>query len=267
MIFVDRGFRQYCDVLGREGAPVICMVHSLNADSDMWADQVPALLAADYRIVRVDLRGHGASTAGEEPFTIEMLSEDVLAVLDALKIEKAHILGLSIGGMIGQSIGIRHPERVETLVLCDTLPCGPADREAYRARIAAVRDANSLDSAIAHGMARRFTEAFQQKRPGRWREMLGSYVGTTIEGYVGGMTALMDFDFRDALPHVTLPALILFGAGDLSTSPAIGRAMAAMMPNAVYHEIDEARHLPNVEQPAAFNTLLLDWLGQHRAKA
>ncbi len=110
------------DVLGDEAAPVVCLAHCLSFDSGVWAEQVSPLLAAGWRVLRLDMRGHGGSEAGPEACTMSMLAQDVADILDFLSIAKVHFVGVSIGGMIGQAFGIEHPDRALSLMLCGTAP-------------------------------------------------------------------------------------------------------------------------------------------------
>jgi len=127
MLLQTNGRNSYFDIVGREDAPVIYFAHSLAADSGMWSEQVPAFLAAGYRVLRVDMRGHGGSDPAPGNYTMEQLVEDAVSILDYLAIPKVHFCGLSIGGMIGQGLGILHPHRVTSLILCDTQAEAPKD--------------------------------------------------------------------------------------------------------------------------------------------
>ena len=139
--------RIYFDLMGPKDGPVVCFSHSLSSDSGMWAEQVPELLAAGYRVLRLDMRGHGGSDPVAGDYTMEALAGDVRAALDALSIGKVHFIGLSIGGMIGQAFAIHHPGHVASLMLCDTMPATPDGAEnAWGPRLEAV--------ALAKGPAR-----------------------------------------------------------------------------------------------------------------
>src|ERR1700689_3429944 len=113
------------DLLGAETAPVVCMTHSLASDGGMWAEQVPALLAGGFRVLRIDMRGHGGSDPVSGPYTMGQLAGDVVAVLDALGLAKVHFIGLSIGGMIGQAVALDHGARLLSAMWCDTMPQTP----------------------------------------------------------------------------------------------------------------------------------------------
>ena len=148
MLIDLNGRRIYYDLNGPENAQVICCTHSLSSDSGMWAEQLPLMLDAGYRVLRLDMRGHGGSDPVDGDYTIDALADDVAAALDALAIDKVQYMGLSIGGMIGQSFAIRHGGRLISAMLCDTLPATPAGGEAaWKERIGMVKEANSVASA------------------------------------------------------------------------------------------------------------------------
>src|ERR1700746_2825273 len=120
------GRRLYYDLTGPEDGPVVCITHSLSSDGGSWAEQVPPLLRAGVRILRLDMRGHGGSDPGAGDYTMQQLGGDVALALDALAIPRVHYIGLSIGGMIGQAFAIEHDARLISAMWCDTFPASPA---------------------------------------------------------------------------------------------------------------------------------------------
>jgi len=257
--------RIYFDLMGPDDGPVVCFSHSLSSDSGMWAEQVPELLAAGYRILRLDMRGHGGSDPVAGDYTMEALASDVRAALNTLAISKVHFIGLSIGGMIGQAFAIHHPDHVASLMLCDTMPATPDGAEnAWGPRLEAVRKANSVAPLADATMERWFTDAFKPRNPGRWQQIHATVAGTTAEGYLGCGAAILNFDFRDALPGVKAPALVVCGDQDEGTPPSGNKLIAEKIPGGRYEEIADARHFPNVEHPGAFNGLMMPWLQNHR---
>lgn len=255
------------DLAGPEDAPVVCITHSLASDGGSWAEQVPPLLAAGFRVLRIDMRGHGGSDPVSGDYTMQALASDVAAVLDALSLRRVHYVGLSIGGMIGQAFALAHGDRLLSALWSDTLPASPAGAaEAWRQRMAIVRDASSL-APIADGtMERWFTDAFRPRRPERWKQIRDTIAGTTPAGYLGCAAAILDFDFAPKLPSLKLPVLVVCGAEDPGTPPAENRRLAGLVPGARYEEIAAARHFPNVERPEVFNRTLLDWLEAQRSR-
>ena len=257
--------RIYFDLMGPEDGPVVCFSHSLSSDSGMWAEQVPELLAAGYRVLRLDMRGHGGSDPVAGDYTMEALAGDVRAALDALSIGKVHFIGLSIGGMIGQAFAIHHPGHVASLMLCDTMPATPDGAEnAWGPRLEAVRNANSVAPLADGTMERWFTDAFKPRNPDRWQQIHATIAGTTPAGYLGCGAAILNFDFHDDLPAVKAPALVVCGDDDQGTPPAGNKLIAEKIPGGRYEEIADARHFPNVEHPEVFNGLMMPWLASHR---
>jgi 3-oxoadipate enol-lactonase len=259
------GRRIYYDLNGPDAAPVVCFAHSLASDSGMWAEQMPPLLAAGYRVLRLDMRGHGGSDPVAGDYTMAQLADDVAASLDFLGIARVQFIGLSIGGMLGQAFAIAHGQRLISLLLCDTAPQTMAGaREAWAPRIDAVKRTKSVAPLADATMQRWFTDAYKPRNPGRWKQIHASIGGTTPEGYLGCAGAIMNFDFVPELPALKVRTLVVCGAMDEGTPPAGNKRIAELVPGARYEEIANARHFPNVEQAETFNRVMLDWLGKHR---
>lgn len=264
MLLPLTGRNLYFDIVGPESGQVVAFGHSLAADGGMWAEQVPALAAAGYRALRLDIRGHGGSTALPPPYTIDQLADDVIAVIDALGVRQFHFVGLSIGGMFGQSLGIRYGNRIKSLMLCDTQPASPKDaQERWNPRIASVEKAGSLAPLAEATMGRWLTDEFKAKHPERWNEIHRTILGTSVDGYIGCSRAIQNFDFRPLLPTIAAPTMVVCGADDPGAPPEEGKAVVSRLKNGKYEEIAGARHLPNVEFPELFNGMMLGWLRQH----
>ena len=231
----------------------------------MWAEQVPALVAAGYRVLRVDLRGHGGSGAPPGPYTIDQLADDIVLVLDAISVKQCHFVGLSIGGMIGQSLGIHHGGRVKSLMLCDTQACSPADAATrWGPRIEAVLKANSLEPIADATIARWLTTDYKNAHPARWQQIRDTIAGCTAGGYIGCAQAIANFNYVAQLKTVTTPTLVVCGTDDPAGSPEEVRHIASLFAHGSYDEFKGARHLPNMEQPDTFNGVMLKWLDAHK---
>lgn len=266
-MLVDIGGRTLrYDIVGDEGAAVVCLAHCLSFDSGVWAEQVEPLLSAGWRVLRPDMRGHGGSEAGPEACTMSMLAQDVADILDFLDIPKIHFVGVSIGGMIGQVFGIEHAERAQSLMLCGTAPAAlEGGMEAlWNPRFEAIAAAGSLEPLADATMARWVTEAFREQRPVRWKQIRETICRTSLEGYRGGALAIDGFDVREQLSSISIPTLVLCGDGDTGTPPAGNRMIAGSIPGARYIELKNARHTPMVEYPDLFADILLEWLEAHR---
>src|SRR5215475_12859086 len=208
------------DLMGPDNAPVVCMTHSLASDGGMWTEQVPPLLAAGFRVLRIDMRGHGGSGPAAGDYTMSALAADVAAVLDALSIDRVHYIGLSIGGMLGQAFALEHGGRLASAMWCDTLPTTPAGSpEVWQQRVDTVRGANSLTPLADPTIERWLTDAVKQQRPGRWKQIRDTIIGTTPAGYLGCVAAIRDFNFVLRLPSLRLPVLVGCGDQDAGTPP------------------------------------------------
>ncbi len=257
--------RIHYDLIGNEGAPLVCFAHSLSSDGGMWAEQMRPLLTEGWRVLRVDMRGHGGSDPVEGDYTMAALADDVVLTLDALGFDKAHFIGLSIGGMIGQALSIGHGHRFLSSMLCDTAPgTPPGGKEAWGPRMETVRKAGSLKPLADGTMERWFTDAFKPRNPRRYAEIHSTIAATTATGYLGCAAAILDFDFIPKLPSVTVPTLVVCGDDDQGTPPAGNKKIAELVPGGRYVEIAKARHFPNVEHPDVFNRIMMEWLASKR---
>jgi len=260
------GRNLYYDLVGPENGQVVCFGHSLASDSGMWTEQIPALVAAGYQVLRVDMRGHGGSSTilpGE--YKMEDIADDTAAVISALGVGKVHFVGLSIGGMYGQALGFRHVDKVLSLMLCDTRPAAPAGEAERRAPVlAAVRKANSMRPMVDDAMERWFTPAFKQQRPGRWKQIRDTLLGTSPEGYIGCAIAIQNFNFTAQDSGIKAPTLVMRGSEDKGATREQSDALVKLVANAKYDEIKGGRHVCNVEMPDAFNRMLLEWVNAHR---
>jgi 3-oxoadipate enol-lactonase len=253
--------RVHYDLVGDNSAPVVCMVHAMMADGGMWSEQVLPLLAAGFRVLRMDLPGHGGSDASSTPSRARDLANDVVALLDELGFAKVHYCGLSVGGIIGQAMGIHHSERLISLFLADAAVASPPGaRDMWAERLKLVRDAGSLAPLADVTMGRVVTPAFKEMNPVLWLGLRNTILGTQPLGLAQCAHAIEEFDFSEFLPNVHVPTLVVCGDGDPATPPAEGKRIASLIPGARYAEISNARHYPNVEQPQQFNTVLVEWL-------
>jgi 3-oxoadipate enol-lactonase len=253
------------DLVGPDNAPTVCITPSLASDGGSWAEQVPPLLQAGFRVLRVDMRGHGGSDPVPGDYTMRALADDVAGVLQTLAIPRVHYIGLSIGGMIGQAFALAHGERLISAMWCDTLPASPKGAQAaWDERINTVRRANSLAPLADATVERWLNDSFKAKNPGRWTQIRDTVIGTTPAGYLGCCAAILDFDFVPQLPSVRVPLLVVCGSDDPGTPAAENRRLAGLVSGARYEEIAGMKHFPNVEAPDAFNRLMLGWLEEHK---
>jgi 3-oxoadipate enol-lactonase len=233
MLLPLAGRRLYYDLAGAENGPVVCITHSLASDGGSWAEQVPALLQAGFRVLRLDMRGHGGSEPVTGDYTMSQLAGDVASVIEALGFARVHYIGLSIGGMIGQAFALEYRQKLISALWCDTLPASPPGAaDIWGPRMKAVREAHSLEPIAEASMDRYLSPAFQAKNPGRWKQLRDTVVGTTPAGYLGCSAAILDFDFVPRLSSVKLPVLIVCGENDAGTPAAENRRLAGLVPGA-----------------------------------
>ncbi|MCG5241506.1 3-oxoadipate enol-lactonase [Azospirillum doebereinerae] len=263
MPFIDAGgITVHYDLTGPADAPVLLLANSIGTSFHIWDAMVPAL-SRRYRLLRYDMRGHGltqVTTVTEAAgYTMDTLADDAAALLDALGIARAHVCGLSIGGMMAQRLAVKAPERVRGLVLCDTAGLiGPPS--VWAERIAAIR-ARGMASIAEGVMARWFTEGFRTERPDQIRGYVAMLGRTTEDGYVGCAMAIRDADLRADNARIAAPTLVVVGERDLATPPALAEELAAGIPGARFALLPDAAHIPCVERPDELAALIEDFLG------
>jgi 3-oxoadipate enol-lactonase / 4-carboxymuconolactone decarboxylase len=221
-------------------------INSLGTDFRIW-DGVVAKLKGFGNVLRFDKQGHGLSETATKPYEIADYAADTLALMDALGIEKAVVVGLSIGGIIGQYLGIYHPDRLEKLVLSNTAPKVGTD-EGWQTRIDAVNNAG-LASIADNIMKVWFSENFHQNHADELSGYKNMLSRTNREGYISACKALKINDLRGKLDKIQTPTLCFGGSTDGSTPPDLVKAMADQIPNAQYILIDGVGHIPCVETP------------------
>ena len=251
-----------CRVDGRPDAPVLVLSNSLGTDFSMWDAQMPALTAR-FRVLRYDTRGHGASAVTPGPYTIGELGRDVLRLLDALKIRRAHFCGLSMGGVTGMWLGIHAGKRLHKLVLCSSAKIG--NDEIWDARIEVVRK-GGVKSIAAGAMERWFTARFRESSPEIVERVKHMVESTSTEGYIACCGALREVDLRESIAAITTPVLVISGTHDPATPPADGRFIAQRIPGARHVELDAA-HLLNIEQRDRFTQEVSNFLREPRVTA
>jgi 3-oxoadipate enol-lactonase len=254
-VTTDDGVRLYYQIEGSAAAPTLVLSNSLGTDLGMWDAQMPALLA-QFQVLRYDTRGHGQSSVSA-PYPVERLGRDVIALLDACGIARAHFCGLSMGGMTGQWLGRMAGDRIDRLALCNTA-ARIGTPEAWEQRIATVR-AGGMDAIVSGVIERWFTEPFRLKDPEAVARIVKMLRATPPDGYNAACAALRDTDQRETIATITARTLVIAGAADLATTPADGQFIAARIAGARYVELPAA-HLSNIEAAEAFTTTLLRFL-------
>jgi 3-oxoadipate enol-lactonase len=244
-------------VTGSEDAPALVLSNSLGATLAMWDPQADAL-AERFRLVRYDTRGHGDSPVPPGPYDIADVGQDLLDLLDHLGIERAHVAGLSLGGMTGLWLGIHAPERLGRLVaLCTSARLGPPETWSERAKTVRAQGTAAVAEA---GVGRWLTEGFREQHPETAECLRAMIASQPDEGYAECCGVIERMDQLDDLPSITAPTLVIAGAQDPATPPEHAERIVAGIPDARLEVLDPAAHLANVEQPEAVTRLILEHL-------
>jgi 3-oxoadipate enol-lactonase len=246
----------HVEVEGRSDAPVLMLSNSLGTNLHMWDDQVKPF-TEHFRLVRYDRRGHGRSGAPKGPYSMERFGRDVLAVLDALKIEKINWCGLSMGGMVGMWLGANAPQRLDKLILSNT-NFYYEDKTPWEDRIKLVRE-KGLGALVDPNMERWFTKGFRERAPQAIARMKEMFVATPVEGYVGSCEAIRDMDFRASNPRIATPTMVIVGTQDPATPPSAGEEIHRQIKGSKLAAIDAA-HISNIEQPKVYADTVLNFL-------
>jgi 3-oxoadipate enol-lactonase/4-carboxymuconolactone decarboxylase len=247
------GVDLHYELTGPAGAPVIAFAHSIGATMHMWDAQVSAF-AGRYRCLRYDTRGHGASEVIAEPATVDTLADDLAGLLDALGIERAHVVGLSLGGMTGQAFALRYPERLDRLALVAT--SAEMDKAVWRERIEIVKR-EGYDSFIDVTMVPRwFTPAFAEAHPDVVAGFRARMLGNDPHGYAASANVIATLDLPDRISGITAPTIIIVGADDPATPVAMSERIRSLIPHAEMVVIPKAAHIVAVEQAEVLNGYL-----------
>jgi len=248
--------RIHYSLTGPDSGPVLVLSNSLGANLSMWDPQLAAFTSR-YRLLRYSTRGHGQSSAPPGPYSIETLASDVLQLLDALRFDRVHFCGLSMGGQTGLWLGQHAPSRLNKLVLCNT-GASIGTHEAWNARIDAVLSKGLTDVSSAV-VSRWFTPDFALLHPDVAASAKSMIESANPAGYASCCAAIRDFDVRDNVSSIPVPTLVIAGSHDFATPAADGRFLAESIPGAQYVEL-RAAHLSNIEAAAQFTSLVENFL-------
>jgi 3-oxoadipate enol-lactonase len=245
-------------VIEGEG-PVVTMSHALGTNVSLWEEQAKALQGR-YRVLRFDTRGHGRTSAPPGPYTLDQLAEDAAALLGALGIAETHFVGISMGGMIGQTLALKRPALVKSLTLVDTTSRYPASaRPMWDERIRTV-ETEGMEALVGPMLERWFTAPFRARRRDLMDRVGDMIRRTPAQGYVGCCHALPTIDVTDRLKELHCPALVIVGEEDPGTPVAMSREIHAALPGAELAILRSASHLSSLEQPQEFDRVLTRFL-------
>lgn len=242
---------------GPEKKPVLVLSNSIGTTLEMWNGQV-AELSRHFRVLRYDLRGHGATGVPAGSYSMGRLGRDVIELLDALDIERVHFCGLSLGGMVGQWLGIHVPERIDRLILCNTSAfLGPASQ--FDARIASVLAASDMSETAEMFLRNWFPAKMLTTEDEAVAPFRAGLLATDPRGLAGCYAAVRDMDMRRTVALIQSPTLVIGGLYDTVTLPAHSEQIAATVPGAELLLLP-AVHLSNIEYPAELLKAVLDFL-------
>jgi 3-oxoadipate enol-lactonase len=253
------GIRLNYTVEGASAAPTVVLHHPLATNLSTW-DELTAALSPRYRVVRFDARGHGASEASPAPYTFATLSADVIGLMDHLKIERAHFLGLSMGGMVGQHLGVEQPQRFRSLILSSTSSRVPAEAQPlWDERVKTARE-KGMASQVPTALQRWLAPATRERKPELVARMTRYLETTPVEGYAGWCQAIRNLDITERLKGITLPTRVIVGDADVGTPPAAAEAIHRQIAGSDLIVVPGLAHMLHVEEPETFNRHVLQFL-------
>lgn len=239
--------------------PWVTMSHSLACNLSMW-DMQAKLLAKDYKVLRFDTRGHGASDAPEGTYTLEQMADDVHGLFAELGITRTHWVGLSMGGMIGETYALKYPGVFRSMVLADTTSRRPPNAaQMWGERVQTAR-AQGMEALVESTLGRWFTEPYRKAHPEVMARIGADIRATPVAGFAGCCDAIAKIDVLDRLKEIDCPALVIVGDQDHGTPPEMARQIQANLRGSELLVIESAAHLSNVEQPEVFNRALTGFL-------
>ena len=242
-----------------ETAPWVVLLNSMGADVRMWTPQIE-MLSRNFRILCPDYRGHGGSDTPPQDWSLDGLANDVYAAMCEFDIESAHVVGTSLGGIIGMKLATEKAPQVRSLVVCSALArIEPVMRAEWLRRIEELRR-DGAESVVAPTLARWFTAGFAQREPDIAHEVRDMLRGTSTEGYARSIQAFLDLDLISVLGSISIPCLFMVGEKDPASTPAIMSALHKNVPGSSLAVIASAAHLPSLEQPAEVNRFLAQFL-------
>jgi 3-oxoadipate enol-lactonase len=231
------GARLYYEVSGKPGGTVLVLANSLGSNLHMWDKVLPAL-ESRHRVLRFDMRGHGESSVALEPFTIEQLGRDVLRLLDEVKVDRASVCGLSLGGVVALWLGIHAPGRLQRLIFANTA-ARIGSREMWEQRIGTVQD-TGMSPLAAATIERWFTPTYRARHPEEMEQIRAMIAATDPQGYLACCAVLRDADLRPQIRAIEAASLVITGTHDPATPPSDGLALHAAIRGSRYLELDSS---------------------------
>jgi len=248
---------------GPREAPVVTLTHPLGVTLALWDDHAAAL-AKRFRVLRYDVRGHGASDIPAGPYTLEQMSSDLFELLDSLGIAETHFVGVSMGGLIGMTAALDRPERIKSLVLCDTTACyGPAVRPMWEDRLRIAETEGMAPSLVGRTMAVWFTEAYRVAHHKEVERIAAMLRHTDPRGYAAAIRAIAYVDLTRQIGAIRRPTLVVVGEEDPGTPPDMARAIHKRIAASELLVLPGSMHCAVVEDADTFLGALLDFLSRN----
>jgi 3-oxoadipate enol-lactonase len=253
------GVNLYYTVEGCGGLPLV-FINSLGTDLRIW-DKLTPYFVERFGIIRYDKRGHGLSDCPQGPYSIRDHTQDLAGLLGYLSVNQAILIGISVGGLIALDYTGKYPQRVRALVLCDTgVRIGTADL--WNRRIEAIRK-HGMEAVTEAVLGRWFVPEFSRQNPAAYQEYYDMLTQMPAVGYTATCEALRDAHLRDIVGTIGVKSLVLCGSEDTATPPELGRELAASLKDAQFELIENAAHLPCIEQPAAMAAMMLRYFQEN----
>ena len=253
------GIEMNFEVSGTADTPAVVLHHPLGSDLTVW-DSLTAALEPSYRVIRMDARGHGKTEAPDGPYSFEMLSADVVGLLDELQIDQAHFVGLSMGGMIGQYLGMLHPKRFKSLCLVATTSAVPAEAHGLWDERIRVAQAGDLSSLVDVAVGRWVAPKTLQTKPEVVEHLKALMLATPPKGYAGWCQAIRNLNLTGRLKDIRLPTRVIVGELDPSTPPSAAEVIHREIAGSDLIVMPGVSHMLHLEDPETFNGHVLEFL-------
>jgi 3-oxoadipate enol-lactonase len=252
------GARLNCVIDGVEDKPWITFVTGIANDHTLWDAQIPAL-SPDYRILRIDSRGHGLSTSSPHPYTLSQLAGDVIDVWDALGIQRSAIAGLGLGGIVVSELALRHGERVSALIPVSCRATMTPQYQGIWPALVETATKGGIPAIADMTISRWFSQEFRDKNPAIMKSVRDAILRTSLDGYLGCIAAILTLGHADRLSSLSMPVLYVSGEFDrVGAPPDIMQVMCNATPGAKHVVLPGATHISTVCNPAVFNKALLE---------
>ncbi len=252
---IDHHFR----LEGPEDAPVLTFAHAQGFTLESWSAQT-TYLSKRYRVLAPDLRGHGDTAMAGEPYRIEDIALDIVALLDALSVERTHYIGASLGGMAGFALARDHAERLRSVAFVTTqgiLPQSSIDGQRAATAIMRKDGAEARADAV---LERYLRKGYREAQPERYAELRRQFTTNPVEGYAEAGDAIFAMNFDPGIGQIDLPVMVIAGSDDIATTPERMTMYRNGIPGAKMDVIANAGHMPYVEEADRFNTVLAGFL-------